>query len=57
MNQGDILDDDGVGFHDWFVSSDFAVVDTTKRNHGGSGSLGSETREGLSVTPLVKGRD
>lgn len=57
MDEGGVLDDERVGLHHWLASTNLAVVDATKRDNWGTGSLGTEARERLGVTTFVECRD
>jgi hypothetical protein len=54
VQQGRILDDQCIGFHDRFAQPDFLVGDTAERDDRGSSTLGTETREGLGVAAFLK---
>jgi hypothetical protein len=57
MQQGRVLDDQGVGFHDRLAQADLLVGDAAEGHHRRAGALGTETGEGLRVAALLEGRD
>jgi hypothetical protein len=57
MQQGRVLDDDGVGRHDRLAQADLLVGDAAEGHHRGAGALGTETGKGLRVTAFLESRD
>jgi len=49
VEQGDVLDDDGVGLHHRLAGSDRTAVDAAERHDWGAHALGAEARERLGV--------
>jgi len=52
VEQGDVLDDDGVGLHHRLAGSDRTAVDAAERHDWGAHALGAEARERLGVVTL-----
>jgi hypothetical protein len=57
VDEGRVLDHEGIGLHDQLARAHLSIVDAIERDDRRAGPFGSEAREWLRVPTLAEGGD